>query len=554
MSAVSEKMVCIERERTPPKPVDMTESGHLERFKRAFESAATQMNLPLIKTTIEIFSADWDDFVLHGEISAEEVALAQKAVSAQTQTVVDKSAQSSSSTSSSSLATSTSTTSTSGTQSTKKDLKKGNLASLLASLPDSDDEKVPAPTKQKCLSEFAMRRLGITPAEEKKHNPLKRFWELRQGRVESVADWRGRVLLWEWFKACLRGSGPQPGKWFYIVAQVSEYDVAKLFRTLIGYIDVPNIMTHGLQGKALFDMQIKPGEDVFLYCNRLDEQVERVESANFNCQEESHKIHVPVWLLRWKILEAAATKPEFKFLLDTMRLEPPAKWMNLSKEELITTLRTTAQNTRLMEPVPGETGDNPVQDNVAVANAAVAFNVPGRGGRSRDRVCFKFRDSGKCDRRNCKFDHPSGRSESRSVSRGGDSESGSDSEENFTAGRHRGPNPQQRESLAGRRNSPNPGGDRGRRKQATSDWENGSVATNTRKYDNKNNDKNYDKSYDKKGGSDPRRHGRAKLARAVPNDYRVAKVVAVDYNWDRYYGERGYDHGPPVDGAVAVSQ
>ena len=163
MTAV-EKLVCIEKERVAPKTVDMTEPSHLDRFKRAFEEAVSHMGVPLIRTTLEIFSKDWDEFVASGEISkqeaagVEELVYGKKAVAAANQP------------------------------------KKSSLEALSLGQPEAKQQV-------KVLSDFALRHLGITPAEEKKHNPLKRFWELRRGQVEPLSDWRSRVVLWDWIKA-----------------------------------------------------------------------------------------------------------------------------------------------------------------------------------------------------------------------------------------------------------------------------------------------------------------------------------------------------------------
>jgi len=160
-----------------------------------------------MRTTLEIFSKDWEDFVVRGEISADEVRGAEELVYGKKPVVQGGSSSSSSS------AASSSPPAVSTNKASKKELKKSSLESLLA--PD-DLPMVPVDEKQskKVLSDFALRHLGITPTEEQKHNPLKRFWELRRAQVEPVSDWRNRVLLWDWVKACLRGSGSQPGQWF----------------------------------------------------------------------------------------------------------------------------------------------------------------------------------------------------------------------------------------------------------------------------------------------------------------------------------------------------
>jgi hypothetical protein len=447
MSGTSDKLVCIERERVAPKLVDMTELTHLDKFRRAFDEAAMHLGVPLIRTTLEIFSEDWNEFVQNGEISQADVAEANEAVYGRrvAQSMADGT--SNSSTSSSSSASSTSVASGTKTKKMKESKKATSEPSLLDALAADGDDlvSVPPEPKKKGLSDFAMRKLGITPTEEAKRNPLKRFWELRKGQVESIMDWKSRVMLWDWVKGCLRGSGPHTGQWYYLVAKVSEYDVAKLYRTLVSYVEVPNIMSHGLQAKALFDLQIEAGEDVFAYCNRLDEQVERVQCANFNCADPDLQIRVPDWVVRWKILEAASQRAEYKFFFDVLRMQPPDEWMKMTREKLIDKLRTTSQNTKVMQmPGNGSIGVNSEQAvklNVAVnpepsverrRNRGVAETVPDvaerkdaeqpKKERGRQRgVCYQFERTGTCTRKNCRFAHEKSddreRSQSRSDSR-----------------------------------------------------------------------------------------------------------------------------------------
>jgi hypothetical protein len=157
------------------------------------------------------------------------------------------------------------------------------------------------------------------------------------------------VVLWEWMKACVRGStSGQPGQWFYLVREVSMYDVSKLYRTLLQHIEIPNILMHGALVREFCDMKIKSGEDIFMYFSRLDEQVERVERMNY-AVEEGLSITVPEWMIRWKIIETASNIPSFKFFFDNLRMSPPAKWSKMTKADLLNGLRTSQDNMQVID-------------------------------------------------------------------------------------------------------------------------------------------------------------------------------------------------------------
>jgi hypothetical protein len=137
-----------------------------------------------------------------------------------------------------------------------------------------------------------------------------------------------------------------------MVKQVSEFDVSKLYRTILEHIEIPNIIMHGSMIREFCDLQPKTGEDIFMYFNRLEEQIERVERLNYTCDPEM-AITVPEWMVRWKMIEAAYRLPTFKFFFDNLRMKPPQEWSRMTKEELISGLRTTQNNLQVMEPGHG---------------------------------------------------------------------------------------------------------------------------------------------------------------------------------------------------------
>jgi hypothetical protein len=417
---------------------------------------------------VEVDGEDWNALVDQGIVTAVDVAKVAPKQPQVRQTPHTPPASCSSSSSSSTAA------SVKEGDEAEESREKPSLSSNLADyFPEQDamvEAKQPAATG---LPDFAMRLLCITPLEERKRNPMKRFFELRTHAVENYTDWRYRVVLWDWMKACLKGSRSDAhGRWFAITKTVSEFDVAKLYRTLIQSVEIPNIVSHGQIVREFIDLKQKNNEDVFLFFTRLDDLVDKVERINHACPA-GMEITIPPWFHRWKIIEATFGLPVFRPYYDRLLMDPPDVWSRLTKDTLIQGLRIAMNNKQVLQPLRPSGGD--VQANFTVSQPPMRKNYTDRSGnytdrsvctdytdhtappppprrnytdrsadrpagrsatsparspsprslqknytdqrgRSRVRQCYIYAKYGRCDRLNCKFRHSGG---SRSPSRGG---------------------------------------------------------------------------------------------------------------------------------------
>ena len=386
---MTEKVICVEREKTISKVVEMTEPGHLEMFKKAFDDAVVYLGIPLVRSTVEVGGHEWAELLEIKVIRDQDVAAAR-----------------------------------------------------------GEGEK-DAP-RDKTLTSETLMVLGLTPQEERKRNPMKRFFEVRTHVFESSTDWKYRVVLWEWMKACLKGTRPNyTGKWFSLTKTVSEFDVARLYKMLVQQIEIPNIVSHGVLVREFMDMRPGQNEDVFLFLTRLDEVVDRVERINHVCPT-GLQISIPLWQQRWKIVEVTCGLPMFRSFYDRLLNESPDKWSMITKEKLIEGLRVSAHNRQVLQPMkgPGGQGGQERQSSDITVNLAYTkpTSLPGgrpkpnfqRGGggngsqnangqgahatqtqgqpggaqngnrqthRPSRKLCWSFQDHGKCEKANCPFVH-----------------------------------------------------------------------------------------------------------------------------------------------------
>ena len=152
-------------------------------------------------------------------------------------------------------------------------------------------------------------------------------------------------------RACLKGTkANSTGRWYSLTKSVAEFDVSKLYLTIIQHVEIPNIISHGYLIREYMDLKPNKGEDIFLFFTRLDEMVERVERINHTCPQ-GLSIAFPEWIERWKIIDSTYGMPVFRAYYDRLLTESPQEWSMLTKLNLVSGLRVAMDNRQVLQPV-----------------------------------------------------------------------------------------------------------------------------------------------------------------------------------------------------------
>ena len=114
-------------------------------------------------------------------------------------------------------------------------------------------------------------------------------------RIEPLQKLSKRTEMWEWMVACLR-KGKEKGPFSHLADQVSRYDVAGLYTSILESVDIQNPFVFWRAFEDFVVSKPDKGEDIFAYFARLDKMVTGLTIQN---PEEVGALGLLDWSQTW---------------------------------------------------------------------------------------------------------------------------------------------------------------------------------------------------------------------------------------------------------------
>jgi hypothetical protein len=248
------------------------------------------------------------------------------------------------------------------------------------------------------LSERIMKIMGYSESEVDYFQANIRFVNVLTGVLESPKDSIARQKLWSWMVKSLHGPHSTPGPYYYLAEQVTHTDVAALYQQLVRVIDTPTMVSQADDLAAVFFYKFDPQtQDIFSYYGEVKRLVRRVHDLNPHLPKEC-QIQLPDTIVRALLLRAMRSVPLYQTVLDQFIIKSPDEWKNFSTDDLYKHLEQVSANSRGVTEI--SSNDSHSIDFIE-ANAAQVRKA------KESSLCFSFRDTGTCSRKNCGFIHDS---------------------------------------------------------------------------------------------------------------------------------------------------
>ena len=124
--------------------------------------------------------------------------------------------------------------------------------------------------------------------------------------------------MWEWLVGCLR-KGRERGPYYHLCEQVSRYDVAGLYSSIMESVDIQNPFVFWHAFEDFVSARPEQGEDIFAYFARLDKMA---SGLTIRQPEEVGITDVRLisdLALKLKMLDATSAYPEYKAFSNSLR-------------------------------------------------------------------------------------------------------------------------------------------------------------------------------------------------------------------------------------------
>ena len=232
-----------------------------------------------------------------------------------------------------------------------------------------------------------------------------KYCNLSKLEFEPDSKLPARQKMWSWMVKCLVGAKSIPGPDYYLVNQVSVYDISGLFKRLMEVIETVTICSLDDEVYNVTHSDFDPSsQDIFGYLEELRKAVHKLTDLNEKLPKAGRVIFSDSYI-RSRLVRAARQVPTYKSVIDHLVIQPIEVWAELSLLELCTHLETAQANDlslvpkRNVNPIYQSSGDDVVRANYT--------NSRPRQDAKTSKNCFEWERSGTCKRGTaCNFPHP----------------------------------------------------------------------------------------------------------------------------------------------------
>ena len=139
---------------------------------------------------------------------------------------------------------------------------------------------------------------------------------------------------------CLVDAKSIPGPYYYLVNQVSVYDISGLFKRLMEVIETVTICSLDDEVYNVTHLDFDPSsQDIFGYLEELRKAVHKLTDLNEKLPQAGRVIFSDSYI-RSRLVRAARQVPTYKSVIDHLVIQPIEVWAELSLLELCTGLKT----------------------------------------------------------------------------------------------------------------------------------------------------------------------------------------------------------------------
>ena len=234
-----------------------------------------------------------------------------------------------------------------------------------------------------------------------------KYCNLSKLEFEPDSKLPARQKMWSWMVKCLVGAKSIPGPYYYLVNQVSVYDISGLFKRLMEVIETVTICSLDDEVYNVTHLDFDPSsQDIFGYLEELRKAVHKLTDLNEKLPKAGRVIFSDSYI-RSRLVRAARQVATYKSVIDHLVIQPIEVWAELSLLELCTRLETSQANDLSLVPKRNVNliyQSSQVGDDVVRANYT---NSRPRQDAKTSKNCFEWERSGTCKRGTaCNFPHP----------------------------------------------------------------------------------------------------------------------------------------------------
>ena len=149
--------------------------------------------------------------------------------------------------------------------------------------------------------------------------------------IEDVRRLPARQKMWSWITKSLKGNRAAVGPYHYLVDEVKAYDIAALFKRLVGVLEQITICSLDDELEKVLTVVFDPSkQNVFSYLRELRKAIKGLHDLNERLLQ-NHRIVLPDAFVKSRLIRAAKQVPTYKPVIDMLLMTTIDEWANLSK-------------------------------------------------------------------------------------------------------------------------------------------------------------------------------------------------------------------------------
>ena len=186
--------------------------------------------------------------------------------------------------------------------------------------------------------------LGFPKSMDQYVQTSTKYCNLNKLDFEPDSKLPARQKMWSWIVKCLQGPKSIPGPYFYLISQVSVYDISHLFKKLMEIIETVTICSLDDEVYNVTHLEFDPSsQNIFGYLEDLRKSIVRLNDLNERLPEEGRVIFSEAYV-RSRLIRAARQVPVYKTVIDHLIVLPVEEWSKMSLTLLVKKFESAQAN------------------------------------------------------------------------------------------------------------------------------------------------------------------------------------------------------------------